>query len=65
MKARITKKDGYSCAPNGYAIVTFPYGVEVEGQVAEWAVSDMAARRLFDKRKGKKVITDVETKGAI
>lgn len=38
MKARITNPQGFRCAPDGAVVVTYPYGTEVEGQVARWAV---------------------------
>lgn len=43
MKAKIVRKDGYKCAPNGHSVVSFPYGAEVEGRVAKWAVEDNCA----------------------
>ncbi len=61
-KAKITKKDGYRCAPQGHTVVDFPFGTEVTGQVAEWALADHAAKRLFDPRKETKVVSPPETK---
>lgn len=49
MKAKITAADGYRCAPEGHTVVTFPMGEIVTGHVAEWAVADKAASRMFDK----------------
>lgn len=60
MRAKITKPDGYTCAPNGSVVMTFPYGMEVEGQVAAWALQDRAASRLFDRET--KVDAPSETK---
>lgn len=60
--AKITKKDGYKCAPQGHTVVEFPFGEEVTGQVAEWALADQAAKRLFDPREETKVIAPTETK---
>lgn len=48
MRAKITKADGYQCAPQGAVVVTFPYGCIVEGRAAEMALSDHAAARMFD-----------------
>lgn len=49
MKARITNPEGYECCPNGYNVTMFAFGEIVTGQVAEWAVQDKAAKRMFDK----------------
>lgn len=49
-KARITKEDGFRCAPEGHTVITIPKGADVEGRVAEWALSAHAASRLFDPR---------------
>ena len=49
MKAKITKPQGYYCAPQGAIVVHFPYGSEVEGRAAEMALSDHAAARMFDR----------------
>lgn len=48
--AKITKKDGYRCAPNGATVEVFLYGDIVTGRVAEWALADHAASRMFDPR---------------
>jgi hypothetical protein len=62
-KAKITKKDGYKCAPNGHTVVTYPFGSEVDGQVAEWALAAHAASRVFDSPvKEAKVTGPTETK---
>jgi hypothetical protein len=63
-KAKITKKNGYKCAPNGNRVETFPFGEVVTGQVADWALADHAASRMFDPVKEKKVVTPPETKAA-
>ena len=60
MRAKITKPEGYSCAPQGSVVVTFPYGAEVEGRVAEWALQDHAAARMFERET--KVDAPTETK---
>ena len=52
-KARITKKDGYKCCPNGHTAETFPFGAEVSGVVAEWALADNAAKALFPRKRKK------------
>jgi len=62
VQAKITLALGYRCAPNGVFVETFPVGSVVSGQVAEWALADKAAARLFDPRAEAKVITQVETK---
>lgn len=61
-KAKITKPNGYDCAPAGHTIVHFPCGAIVEGQVAEWALQDRAAQRILDKRKGRKITGPKERK---
>ena len=49
-KAKITKKDGYKCAPAGHTVETFPFGEIVTGQVAEWAIADHAAKRMMERK---------------
>ena len=61
-QAKITKPDGYRCAPGGAIIEVFPFGVIVTGKVAEWALSDHAAQRMFDPRTETKVEAAPETK---
>ena len=62
-KAKITKKDGYRCAPEGHTVVTFPFGAIVTGQIAEWALADKAASRMFPASdREKKVTGPTETK---
>lgn len=61
-KARITRKEGFKCAPQGHTVVTIPFGEEVEGKVAEWALADRAASAIFDPVKEKKVTGPSETK---
>jgi hypothetical protein len=60
MRAKITKAEGYTCAPQGSIVVTFPYGTEVEGRVAEMALADHAASRMFERET--KVSAPTETK---
>ncbi len=55
MKAVITKKDGFKCAPTGAIVEDFAFGCEVTGQVAEWAVDAGAAKVLGKKKPSKKV----------
>ena len=62
IKAKITAKDGYRCAPNGAVVVTIECGTIVEGKVAEWALSAKAASRMFDPREETKVTPPKETK---
>jgi hypothetical protein len=40
----------------------FAFGETVSGQVAEWALADHAASRLFDPRDEVKVVMPTETK---
>ena len=61
-KAKITSKDGYRCAPNGYTVEVFPCGTIVDGKVAKWAISDRAASAMFDPREATKVVGPDETK---
>lgn len=60
--AKITRKEGYRCAPNGVHVETYAFGETVSGQVAEWAIADKAAKRMFDPREETKVVTPPETK---
>ena len=54
-KAKITKKDGYRCAPKGSIVETFPFGAIVDGQVADWACADHAAQRMLEKKRKPKL----------
>lgn len=45
MKATITDKSGFTCAPDGHTVVTFECGDVVTGKVAKWAVDAGAANR--------------------
>jgi hypothetical protein len=60
--AKITKQDGYRCAPYGAIVQTFSFGEIVTGKVAEFALSDHAAQRMFDPREETKVEVAPETK---
>lgn len=51
--AKITKREGYRCCPDGHTMAVFEFGAIVEGQVAEWALADKAASRMFDPRTDK------------
>lgn len=62
-RAKITKKNGYICAPSGAKTQVFQFGEIVSGQVAEWALADNAAQRMFDPRSDVQAIEDIETKG--
>lgn len=62
--AKITSKTGYDCAPHGVAVVHYAFGDVVSGHVAEWAVADGAASRMFDPRTDTQAITPPETKRA-
>jgi|TARA_R110000868_G_scaffold223318_2_gene475208 hypothetical protein len=61
-QAKITKQEGYLCAPDGFDLVTFGFGTIVAGKVAEWALADNAAQRMFEPREGTKVEVVSETK---
>ena len=61
-KARITAKEGYRCAPQGHTVETFPFGAEVTGKVAEWALAAHKANALFDPVEETKVVAPTETK---
>lgn len=63
-KAKITKADGFKCAPGGAVVETFAFGEIVEGKVAQWALDARAASRLFDPREETKVEAPAETKKA-
>jgi len=56
-KAKITCKEGYTCAPEGSIVKTIPYGTTVDGHVAEWACKAQAARWL-DKKKLRPTLED-------
>lgn len=60
--AKITLKDGYDCAPTGARVERFAFGAVVSGQVAEWAIADGAAQRMFDPRTDTQAETPPETK---
>lgn len=62
MKAKITNPLGYRCAPEGHTVVHFAAGVIVTGKIAEWALADHAAQRMFEPREETKVVTAPETK---
>ena len=62
MKAKITHKDGYNCAPHGHTVEHYPYGAAVDGQVAKWALADGKASADFDPRSETKVFAPTETK---
>lgn len=49
-KAKITAKEGFRCAPDGHTIITIPFGTEVDGQIAKWALDAHKASRMFDPR---------------
>lgn len=61
-QAKITKPEGYRCAPSGSVVQTFATGDIVQGKVAEWAIADKAAQRMFDPREATKVVAPPETK---
>lgn len=61
-QARITRKGGYKCAPQGHTVETFAEGIVVTGKVAEWALADRAASRMFDPVAETKVTPPNEAK---
>lgn len=61
-KAKITKQQGYRCAPEGARIETFDFGSVVTGKVADWAIADGAAQPVYDPREEAKVESVPETK---
>lgn len=63
-RAKITRKEGYQCAPEGFRVDRFEFGAIVTGKVAEWALADKAAQAMFDPREEAKVETVPEVKAA-
>lgn len=61
-QAKITKQEGYRCAPDGARVVTFGFGEIVTGKVADWALADGAAQRMFEPREETKIEAVPETK---
>lgn len=61
-RAKITKTDGYKCAPRGSVLEVFPCGSIVDGQVAEWALADHAASAMFNPVAETKITPPAETK---
>jgi hypothetical protein len=61
-KAKITRRDGYKCAPRGATVETFAFGQIVTGKVAQWALADHAACAMFDPREETAVAPPPETK---
>jgi hypothetical protein len=61
-KAKITRPQGYRCSPNGATVEFFEAGTIVTGKVAEWALADHAANRMFEPREELKVETQLEVK---
>ncbi len=61
-KAKIIAPDGYRIAIDGNHVVTFPMGAIVEGRVAEAALQDHAASRMFDQVAERKIVAPTETK---
>ena len=51
-KAKITKREGYTCAPDGHTAATFPFGTIVDGQVAQGGhLQDQSGgSAVFDQR---------------
>lgn len=65
MQVKITKKDGFACAPEGHTVVTFKPGDVCEGRAADMALASNAGKRVgYDPREATKVVTPPETKAA-
>jgi hypothetical protein len=64
MKAKITVEDGFRCCPDGHTAIHFKLGDIVEGHVAQWALDERVASRIFDKAEPleNKMIEPQETK---
>lgn len=62
IKAKITKEDGFRCAPKGHTVVVFPFGAIVEGDVAKWALEERAGQAMFDLREKTAQAVPPETK---
>lgn len=60
MKATITHKDGYKCAPHGVKVIEYAQGDVVDEPAASWAVS--AGRAEWCPVEERKVETKLETK---
>lgn len=60
--AKITRKDGYRCAPSGAVVEAFAFGAVVTGKAAELALEDGAAQELHDPRTDVQAMTPPETK---
>ena len=60
--AKITKPDGYDCAPLGHTVEHYPCGDIVTGQVAGWAIADNAASRMFNPVEETKIVSPPENK---
>lgn len=61
-KAKITLPAGYKCAPQGHTVITIPMGETVTGDIAEWAIGDGAAQRMFNPVEEAKIVAPAETK---
>ena len=62
MRAKITLKGGYNCAPAGSRVEHFAEGEIVTGRVAKWALADKAASAMFNPVKEAKITPPPETK---
>ena len=60
MKVTLTKE--FRCAPLGHTVETFAAGTEVDGQVAEWAITAGHAKEEPTKPIGKKMAKKLENK---
>jgi len=55
MKAKITKD--FKCAPLGHTVETFGVGVEVDGDIAKWAVDGGCAEYITETKPAAKLET--------
>jgi len=62
MRAKITAPQGFRMAPEGHTVVIYPEGTIVEGKVAEAALDNHAACRMFEPVEERKVVAVKETK---
>ena len=60
MKVTLTKE--FRCAPLGHTVETFAAGTEVDGQVAEWAITAGHAKEEPTKKVSKKMSKQLENK---
>ena len=62
MHVKITRQNGYRCAPDGAVVHFFALGAIVTGKAAILALEDGAGEKQFDPREETKVIAPPEVK---